>query len=72
MLALPGLDLFYKLEEFAVDGDKARDDLSRSFDLVGIVRTEDDGEGWLRYAFQHVLALFVEACGDHVVLLEDD
>jgi hypothetical protein len=72
MQAPPFLNSFYEFKEFAVDGDEVAHHLPRSFDLCHIPRTEDNGQSRFGRALHHVLALFVEAGGDDVMLIEGD
>jgi hypothetical protein len=72
MALLPLLNHFDQLEEFAVKRNEAIHYSHRVPDFIRPARRKDDAYGRLSRAFHHVLALFVEACGDGVVLLEDD
>jgi hypothetical protein len=40
--------------------------------LLRLARRKDNAHGWLRGAFHHGLALFIEAGGNGVMLFEND
>ena len=66
------MDFFYERKKFRIDPNKSFNESQRitHFDLIG--RREDGAERRFRGAFEHRLALFVEAGHDGVMLFEAD
>ena len=64
------MDFLYEREEFRIDLDEARHNPQRSAHFAWIGWREDGAERRLGRAFEHRLALFVEAGYDGVLLFE--
>src|SRR6266700_4260101 len=69
---LPRLDLFDQLTDFPVYEHESLSSTHCRGAFFRIVECEHRTERWLCRAFQHVLAFFVEACCDRIVLLENN
>src|SRR5215469_8714823 len=70
MAFLPFVQFFDELKQSAIKGNKPGDHAHRAPHLFRLPWRKDDTHGWLRAAFQHVVALLVETRDDGVVLLE--
>jgi hypothetical protein len=72
MTVLPTLNRLDQFAELTVDTDEPFDRAHCPRALFPILQREDRTECWFRRAFQHVLAFFVEARCDRVVLFENN
>jgi hypothetical protein len=64
------LNLLDQLEEFTIERNKAIHDAECVSDFICLPRREDNAHGRLCGALHHILALFVEAGSDGIMLFE--
>ena len=70
-ISFPLDQLFHQIEELRIEANEPLDHTKCVLHLVRIVWGEDDAQGRLGRAFQHVLPFLIEAKGDRIPLLED-